>query len=242
MAAADERRQYLRQEYKDAFGVSASQWRRGDHRIQSKIRKTNRKVDQAIGKFSKDVDVSVFYSESETNYPKPKWRIAMETKSTIDVEVKNMPESNVVYVRHIGPYQGDSALFEGLINKLMTWAGPRGLIRFPETQLMAVYHDDPNITAADKLRTSICLTVPPDTPVDGDIGKMSIVAGQYAVAHVEVADDEFQGAYDAIYGGWLPESGYQPDDRPCFEIYLNDPKQHPEGKHIIDICVPVKPL
>jgi AraC family transcriptional regulator len=62
------------------------------------------------------------------------------------------------------------------------------------------------------------------------------------VAHVEVADDEFQGAYDAIYGGWLPESGYQPDDRPCFEIYLNDPKQHPEGKHITDICVPVKPL
>ena len=228
--------------FKDAFGVSASQWRSGDHRKESKIRKTNRKVDQAIGKFSKDIDVSVFYSESETNNPKPKWRITMEAKSAIEIEVKNMPESNVAYVRHIGPYQGDSALFEGLINKLMTWAGPRGLIRFPETRLMAVYHDDPNITEADKLRTSICITVPPDTRVDGDIGRMSIPAGQYAVAHVEVADDEFQGAYDSIYGGWLPESGYQPDDRPCFEIYLNDPKQHPEGKHITDICVPVKPL
>ena len=125
----------------------------------------------------------------------------MKNKEQIKVEVKEMPEFNVAYVRHIGPYQGNGALFEGLINKLMTWAGPRGLVRFPETQLLAVYHDDPNITEADKLRTSICLTVPPDTRVDGDIGKMNIPAGQYAVAHVEVADDEFQGAYDAIYGG-----------------------------------------
>ena len=29
---------------------------------------------------------------------------------------------------------------------------------------------------------------------------------------------------------------------PCFEICHNDPKEHPEHKHIVDICVPVKPL
>ena len=45
-----------------------------------------------------------------------------------------------------------------------------------------------------------------------------------------------------VFGGWLPESGYQPDDRLCYEIYQNDPKEHPEGIHIVDICVPVKPL
>ena len=228
--------------FKDFFGISASQWRSGELPANRKIRKTNRKVDQAIGKYSKDIAVSVSYSDSVTNYGKPKWRITMKAQSAIDVEIKALPKMNVAYVRHIGPYQGDSKLFEGMINKLMTWAGPRGLIRFPETQMMAVYHDDPNITDADKLRTSICITVPPDTKVDGDVGKMDLPAGQYAVARVEVAEDEFQGAYDAIYGGWLPESGYQPDDRPCYEIYQNDPKQHPEGKHITDICIPVRPL
>ena len=40
----------------------------------------------------------------------------------------------------------------------------------------------------------------------------------------------------------LAESGYQPDDRPCFELYLNNPQEHPEGKHIVDIYAPVKPL
>jgi AraC family transcriptional regulator len=43
-------------------------------------------------------------------------------------------------------------------------------------------------------------------------------------------------------GDWLPDSGYQPDDRPCYELYHNDPKEHPENKCIVDICIPVKPL
>lgn len=53
---------------------------------------------------------------------------------------------------------------------------------------------------------------------------------------------EFEGAWDALMGGWMPDSGYQPDDRLCYEINHDDPKQHPEGKHIVDICVPVRPL
>ena len=40
----------------------------------------------------------------------------------------------------------------------------------------------------------------------------------------------------------MPESGFQLDDKPYYELYQNDPKQHPEGIHIVDICVPVKPL
>lgn len=71
------------------------------------------------------------------------------------VQVKAMPEFHVAYIRHIGPYQGDNALFDNLFGRLMTWAGPRGLLRFPETKILAVYHDDPNITDANKLRTSV---------------------------------------------------------------------------------------
>jgi len=71
---------------------------------------------------------------------------------------------------------------------------------------------------------------------------MSLPGGLFAVGHVEVNQDQFGEAWDKLMGEWLPESGYQPDDRPCYELYLNDPKQHPEGKFIIDICEPVKPM
>ena len=71
---------------------------------------------------------------------------------------------------------------------------------------------------------------------------MVIKGGRYAVARVEISPDEFQAAWDAVYGGWLPESGYQPDDGPTFEWYHNTPKEHPQGKYDLSICVPVKPL
>jgi len=35
----------------------------------------------------------------------------------------------VAYVRHIGPYAGDGALFASLFGKLFAWAGPRGLVK-----------------------------------------------------------------------------------------------------------------
>ncbi len=122
----------------------------------------------------------------------------------------------------------------------MGWA--RDLLQFPETKVMAVYHDNPDVTDESKLRTSACITVPEDTKVEGEVGKMTISVGKYAVAHFEIFENEYENAWNAVYGTWLPDSGYQPDDRPPFELFLNDPKEHPEHKHIVDIYVPVKPL
>ncbi len=220
--------------FRDSFQMSASQWRSKECLQNRKICKTNRKI-------RKDFDVSSFYIDHETK--NPIWRIKMKDKKNIQIEVKEMSEFQVAYIRHIGPYKGDSELFENLFDKLMKWAGPRGLLRFPETKVMAVYHDDPQITDEDKLRTSACITVPKDTAVEGEVGNMIIPGGKFAVARCELAGSEaYEEAWNMVFGGWLPESGYQPDDRLCYEIYQNDPKEHPEGIHIVDICVPVKPL
>jgi AraC family transcriptional regulator len=105
-----------------------------------------------------------------------------------------------------------------------------------------VYHDNPEITEEVRLRTSACISIPKDTPVEGEIGKMTIAGGRYAIARFEITSDQFQDAWDTVCGGWLPDSGYQPEDGPCFEIYHNNHQEHPERKHIVDICVPVKPL
>ena len=220
--------------------MSASQWRSDWLTIKSKNRKTNSKRGQTVGKNRKDFDHSSYYIDGQTQ--NLIWRMKMKNNEQIKVEVKEMPQLNVAYVRHIGSYKGDSKLFEGLFDKLMKWAGPRGLLRFPETQVLSVYHDDPKITDEDKLRTSACITVPKDTPVDGEVGKMAIPGGKFAVASFEIAGDEFEDAWNMLMGGWMPASGYQPDDRRCYEIMHNNPKEHPEGKHIVDICVPVKPL
>ena len=158
------------------------------------------------------------------------------------VEVREMPDLHVAYVRHTGPYQGDSELFEGLFQKLAMWAGPRGLFDSPDTQFLCAYHDDPEITEANKLRVSVCVTVPKGTSVEGEIGQMTIAGGKYAAASFELTPDKYQQAWDMVFGSWLLQSGYQPTDGLCYELMKGDPAEHPEGKHLVDICIPVKPL
>lgn len=230
--------------FKERYGLSASEYRIRKPFEESKNGKTESKNHQSLSKEGKDINVSFSYLNG--NPLKMIWRIVMKGKQEFqvkgEVEVKMMDPMVVAYVRHVGPYKGDEQLFAGLFQKLMTWAGPRDLLNFPETQALCVYHDNPEITEEEKLRTSVCISIPKDTEVDGEIGKMTLPGGKYAVAHFEINGDQYQEAWNMVFGGWLPESGYQPDDRPCFEICHNNPKEHPENKHVVDICVPVKPL
>lgn len=159
-----------------------------------------------------------------------------------EVRVRRFDEMTVAYVRYIGPYQGDEGLFERLSQQLHRWAGPRNLIQYPHTQFLIAYHDNPEITEVEKLRVSVCITVPADTKVDGEIGKMTIPEGDYAIGRFEVMGDEFQKAWNYMCGAWLPQSGYVPDDRLCFEMYPKSKEAHPEGKFTVDICIPIKPM
>lgn len=226
--------------FKDTFGMTASQWRSGGYLRHGKNGKQDSKDGKEVGNFRQDFDVYPQYTQGNNEL---NWRVEMKNGTLkAEVGVRDMPEMHVAYVRHIGPYKGDEELFGNLFNRLMTWAGPRGLLRFPETKIMCVYHDDPDITDESKLRTDACITVPEDTEVDGEIGKTAIPAGKYAIAHFEITPDRYQDAWNAVYSGWLPESGYQPADGPGYELYYGTPDQHPEGKHVVDICIPVKPL
>lgn len=155
------------------------------------------------------------------------------------IEVKQLQKMTVAYIRHIGPYKGDAKLFSKLWGRLCSWAGPKGLLQRPDIQFIVIYHDDPSITAEDKLRMSVCITIPPETKVSEEIGKMEIESNKYVVARFELKEDEFSKAWNWLYGKWFPDSGYQPDDKPCFEIYPEQPK---DGIFVVDICVPLKPL
>ena len=226
--------------FREAFGVSPSAWRDGGRRDR-KIGKEESKPGQSKSNPGKDFAVVSFHIDLQTN--QPTWRVQMKAKKAeIVVDVKELPEMHVAYVRHIGPYAGQGQLFAESFGKLMRWAAPRALIRFPQTKMLSVYYDDPHVTEESRLRVDCGMTVPPETQAEGEVGRTTLPAGKYAVAHFELGEHEYSEAWKAVMGGWLPESGYQPDDRPCFELYLNDPKQHPQGKAIVDICVPVRPM
>jgi AraC family transcriptional regulator len=212
--------------FRDRFGTSASAWRnRGQ--AASNAGQPDRKSGDAPG----------------DELGQPREHLDADRRKTMavqaqSIEVKELPELHVAYVRHIGPYNRVGEAF----GRLMRWAGPRGLLRFPETKSLAVYRDSPEVTEADKLRSDACITVPEGTKVDGEVGLLRIPGGKFAVGRFEIAANEFGEAWNVLMGGWLPGSGWQPDDRMCYELYLNDHEQHPQKKFVIDICEPVKPL
>ncbi len=217
-------------EFRIAFGTSASALRRGGRDAARKIQQAKSKNGQVESKEGRDSPADPPYTPSNPS--------SRRTPMKFCVEVREMPEWNVVYVRHIGAYNKVGEAFE----RLFKWAGPRGLIRFPETKSLAIYHDSPEVTDPTKLRSDACLTVPPGTKVDGEIGTMKVPGGLFAVAHVEIDVVQFGEAWDKLIGEWMPKSGYQPDDRMCYEMYLNDPETDPEKKWKVDICEPIRPL
>jgi AraC family transcriptional regulator len=213
--------------FKEAFGVSATEWRN------RRIRQMNRNIGEVggdsvpglselPGRMTRDKEISIM------NLP-------------IKVEVRRLAPATVAYLRHVGPYIGDFALFQRLFGKLFAWAEPRGL-RKPETSYFSLFSDNPNLTPAAKHILEVALTVPQGTLADGDIGIKTVQGGLCAIARCRVLPSEYARPWNALVGDWLPGSGYQPDHRPAMEFYRNDPANDPEGKFEIEICLPVKPL
>ena len=135
------------------------------------------------------------------------------------------------------------AEIEGLCMGAQRFADEHGIAELPVAiGMTGVYHDNPDITPIEQLRAEACMTVPEGTKTRGDISTMTIPGGTFAVAHVEIDQTQYAEAWDRLICDWLPQSGYQPDDRMCFEMYLNDSRKHPEGKHVVEICEPVRPL
>jgi AraC family transcriptional regulator len=67
--------------------------------------------------------------------------------------------------------------------------------------------------------------------------------GKYAVTVFAGAAHEIVGAWDAFYRSWLPDSGYEPDDRPCLEVYRGRPEVTGRpGAFRCELCMPVRPL
>lgn len=213
------------------FGVSASAYRKASLSKDGKV----------LGKDGKAAGTGKHYSD-DVNFDHINRSREMRTIQAKSVEVRDMSSKQLAYVRHVGPYAGDSLLFEKLFGQVFSWAGPRGLFRPAETEIICIYHDDPEITEQNKLRISAGITVPPGSIASGGIALLEINAGKYACAHFEIATTEFAAAWNWICGEWLPQSGWQLADGQCYECSLNDHKQHPEGKHIVEIRIPVKPL
>lgn len=158
-----------------------------------------------------------------------------ERRQTMNAEVREMQEYNVAYVRKMGPYNKETC--EAAFGELMQWAGPKGYVG--SGVMLGLYWDSPEVTPAEKCRIDACVEVPKGTATEGQIGIQTVRGGPYGVCHFEIKGDSFQKPWEDAFK-WLIDSGYECDEKPCYELYHNDAAEHPEGKWIFDICIPLK--
>jgi len=211
------------------FGMSATEFR--------KKGKTDRKDGKAAtgpASYLGGLANPPFARRPEMNHVTP--------MKPLSIEIRDLPTKHLAYVRHVGPYAGQLGLFERLWGQIFQWAGPRGLLQSPESERACVYHDNPDITDQENLRISLGITVAPGTLTVAPINLLEMPAGKYVVATYRLDPSDYGAAWMYVMGEWLPSSGYQCDDRPCYECYLNDPGQDPDGKVHVEIRVGIKPL
>lgn len=163
-------------------------------------------------------------------------KMNIKDQLTIEPKIKNIEPISVIYTQSLGPY-GESA--SKAWETVCTYASEKKLFGF-KTQFIGISHDDPTITDEAKLRYDACIAIRKEIKPEGAIGFKVIPGGKCAIFRHKGSYDKLIDSYGFIFGTWMPESGNEPDDRPGFEIYINDPEKTKPEKLQTDIYIPIK--
>ena len=150
------------------------------------------------------------------------------------IEIKTLEPRQIVFLRHTGPYEQVGAAW----SRLAMWAGMRGLIG-PGSQFLGISWDDPEITPPDKLRYDAAITLARPLQPEGDFGVTELAGGDYATLLHKGPYEQLSASYRLLLGAWLPASGRELRDVPCFELYLNSPQTARPEELLTVIHVPV---
>jgi AraC family transcriptional regulator len=149
------------------------------------------------------------------------------------VEIVDFERLPLVGYQHKGDYMEIGSTFE----KLFVYAASHDLLS-DQTRSIGLYYDDPKSVITNQLRAIACITLSQGVALsDSDSLPESteIPAGRCATLVFKGSYAELEKPYDWLFGHWLPQSGYEAADFPCFEEYLNDPKETPPSELLTKI-------
>lgn len=156
----------------------------------------------------------------------------------MNVRIVNLPAVRVAYHRRIGAYGWGVTSF--WIDTVIPWMQSNGL---DNASCYGVAYDDPSLTPAGKCRYDACVELPVNFSDTGRAEVMHLPGGRYALAQFKGAPLAIADAWTHLLRDWLPSSGFQCDDRPCFELFSLPTARDPvTGEFSCEICIPVRPL
>jgi AraC family transcriptional regulator len=150
------------------------------------------------------------------------------------LEIVERPALRVGAVPHTGPYDQIPEAFA----RLGDVVGRDPELANHAPPMIAIYHDDPDKTPPERLRSDAGLVVPEGAALPPGLEERRVRGGRYArVLHV--------GPYEQLPDAWarlksaaLPD-GQRHADAASYEIYLNTPGDVPEEDLRTELYEPV---
>ncbi|HEX7870699.1 MAG TPA: GyrI-like domain-containing protein, partial [Chryseobacterium sp.] len=156
------------------------------------------------------------------------------TTMNLKIKVMQLPEMNLAAVMSLG-----IANVEFSFNVLIDWAKEKQLFPREDLKMISVYHDSFKVTAADKVRIHTCMLLDEKLEKqEGEVFSETLEAGKFIVGSGEVTLAEFEQSWVSLFL-WMKENGYSTRKAFPFEIYHSNFKEHPEGKMLVDFCIPI---
>lgn len=146
------------------------------------------------------------------------------------VRIVERPTQQVLALRHHGPF----STISHTQRRLHAHASTRAAIE----RLGASFGDPCDMATFRYYAAAVLPESAP--PGDADFEMLEIPAGRYAQHRLVGPYARINAAVAALYMRWLPGSGYEPDDRPTLEHYLNSPGTAAPAELQTDLLIPVR--
>jgi len=134
------------------------------------------------------------------------------------VEVKEVPESHVIWVRTQTPIQRMGQAMGRVFGEIFRYLGPKGIN--PTGPPVAIYYSSPGSEPVD---FEVCVPVPAGVTGDENI-KVKTLSGGTMASLIYVGPYRKIGSAYSILTQWIEKSEYSPAGT-CREVYLKGPQE-----------------
>ncbi|WP_019615194.1 AraC family transcriptional regulator [Psychromonas ossibalaenae] len=171
-----------------------------------------------------------WYSKYEFNPP-------INRKSAVKVKIIDFNERDVALIEH----KGSPRLVFETVAKFIAWRKTTGLSPIKTSETFGIPYSDPNDTPDEEFRFDICGTHKGEVPENVYGIKSGVIPeGRCAVALHKGSHDLISETLYYLYQKWLPDSGKELRDFPCFFRYLNFVHEVDECELLTEIYLPLK--
>ena len=155
---------------------------------------------------------------------------------TMQVTIVNFPETKVALLQH----RGLASEKMQTISKFIEWRRARG--HTPQNSVTYnILYDDTNLASAEEFRFDICGAIDEEVePNPQGVKNAFIPGGRCAVVRHLGSSDNIDVSVRYLYRDWLPTSGEELRDFPCFLHRVALPSQVSDKDVITDIYLPLK--